>query len=50
MKDYQRQLKNWKMEEKIKYRTKCIFCGKEIVTIKDTCSEGICLSCREVTK
>ena len=29
-----------------KYLTKCVFCGKEFITIKNTANEGICYNCR----
>jgi hypothetical protein len=35
---------------KRKYKTNCIFCKREIITIKNSANEGICLTCREVTK
>lgn len=31
-----------------KYLTKCVFCGKEFITEKNTANEGICYSCRSV--
>lgn len=40
-----RTLQNFKNQE-IKYKTKCVFCGKEIITIKNTANEGICFNCR----
>ena len=31
-----------------KYKTKCVFCGNEFITEKNTANEGICYKCREV--
>lgn len=30
-----------------KYKTKCVICGIEIITIKGTANEGICYNCRQ---
>jgi len=30
----------------IKYKTKCVICNNEIITIKNTANEGICYNCR----
>lgn len=39
-------LERFKGKDKKPYRTKCIFCKREITTYKNTANEGICLSCR----
>lgn len=37
-----------KTAKEVAYRTKCLFCRRDIITTKGSCNEGICLSCREV--
>ena len=29
-----------------KYKTKCVFCGREFITERNTANEGICYPCR----
>jgi len=29
-----------------RYETKCVFCGRKFLTIKNTANEGICYGCR----
>ena len=31
-----------------KYKTKCLICGIDIMTIKKTANEGVCYNCRVV--
>lgn len=38
--------KNQKEMREEKYETKCVFCDRVFLTIKDTANEGICYSCR----